>query len=57
MNILLVLVVLLIIALCFGGFGPGRNWGGYGWSPAGVVLLVLFVLWLTGNLHLPAVPR
>ena len=48
--LLTILVVLLILSLLGGGWGYSR-WGYVGMSPAGVVLLVLVVLWLTGHLH------
>jgi len=47
---LILLIVLLVIALGGGGFGHSR-WGYAGWSPAGLILLLIVVLWLTGNLH------
>jgi hypothetical protein len=40
-------LVLLVIALFGGGFGYSR-WGYAGWSPAGVLLVVLLVMLLTG---------
>lgn len=46
----LILLLLLFVAFIGGGWGYSR----YGWaglSPAGVVLLVLLVLWITGNLN------
>ena len=45
------LVVVLVLALLGGGVGHSR-FGLAGWSPAGLVLMVLAVLWLTGNLHI-----
>lgn len=48
MSLMTVLIILLVAAVAFGGFG---RLGPYGWSPAGVVLLVLVVLWLTGRLR------
>ncbi|MFI5299798.1 MAG: DUF3309 family protein [Polyangiales bacterium] len=48
------LTILLIVCLVFalGGGAWGHTRYGYtGWSPAGLLLLVLVVLWLTGNLH------
>lgn len=44
-----ILVVLLFLSLGGGSFGYGR-FGAAGMSPAGVVLVVLAVLWLSGNL-------
>lgn len=49
MNLTTILIVLLIVALFGGGFGHPR-FGYAGWSPAGVILLVLVVLWLLGRL-------
>jgi hypothetical protein len=44
------LVVLLVVALGGGGWGHSR-YGYVGWSPAGLIVLVLALLWITGNLH------
>lgn len=50
MLLTILLIVLLFAAL--GGAGGGHSrWGWAGWSPAGVILAVLVVLWLTGALH------
>ena len=48
--LLTVLIVLLLLSLAGGGWGHSR-YGYVGWSPAGVVLLVVLVLWFTGNLR------
>ncbi len=47
--LLVILIVLLVLALGGGGFGYSR-FGVLGMSPAGLILLVLLVLWLTGHL-------
>ena len=47
---LTILVVLLLIALIGGGIGQSR-YGYAGWSPAGLIVLVLLIMWLTGNLR------
>jgi hypothetical protein len=44
------LIVLLVLALGGGGWGYSR-YGYVGWSPAGLILLVLLVLWFAGGLH------
>jgi hypothetical protein len=44
------LIVLLVLALAGGGWGYSR-YGAVGWSPAGIILLILFVLLLTGRWH------
>ncbi len=45
----IILVVLLVLALAGGGWGHSRA-GLVGWSPAGLILLLLLVLYFTGNL-------
>ena len=47
---LILFIVLLVVALAGGGWGYSR-FGYAGWSPAGLIVLVLLGLWLTGNLH------
>jgi hypothetical protein len=46
-----ILLVVLVLSLVGGGWGHSR-FGYAGWSPAGLVVLVLVVLWFTGNLHM-----
>jgi hypothetical protein len=48
---LIILIILLFLALAGGGWGHSR-YGYAGWSPAGLLVLILVVLWLTGNLHI-----
>lgn len=48
--LLTILIVLLLLALVGGGIGHSRV-GAAGWSPAGLIVLVLVVMLLTGNLH------
>jgi hypothetical protein len=48
--LMIVLIVLLVLALGGGGLGYSR-YGYAGWSPAGLILLVFLIMWLTGNLH------
>lgn len=43
------LILLLIVAALFGGFGHTR-WGYAGWSPAAILLVILLVLALSGRL-------
>jgi hypothetical protein len=47
---LTILIVLLVVALIGGGVGHSRV-GYVGWSPAGLILLVLLIMVLTGNLR------
>ncbi|HRI50562.1 MAG TPA: DUF3309 family protein [Pseudomonadota bacterium] len=47
--LLTILIVLLVLSLAGGGWGYS-HWGFVGMSPAGVILLVLAILWLTGHL-------
>ncbi|HZK65966.1 MAG TPA: DUF3309 domain-containing protein [Chloroflexota bacterium] len=46
--LLTILLILLVLALVGGGWGYGR-YGGVAWSPIGLILLLVLVLWLTGN--------
>lgn len=45
----LLIIIALAVLLLGGGLGQAR-FGYWGWSPAGVLLLVLLILWLTGRL-------
>jgi len=45
---LTLLFILLVVALIGGGIGHSR-FGYAGWSPAGILIVVLLVLFLTGN--------
>jgi hypothetical protein len=50
----LILIVIVVVLLFGGGayYGPRAGWRGphYGGGLLGLVLLILLVLWLTGNL-------
>ncbi len=46
------LIILLVLFLSGGAWGYSR-WGYAGFSPLGLVIIVLLVLWFTGHLHLP----
>jgi hypothetical protein len=46
----IILVVCLLLALGGGGWAHSR-YGYAGWSPAGLILIVLLLLWVTGGLH------
>ncbi len=48
--LMIILIVFLLLALGGGGWGHSR-YGYAGWSPAGIILLVLAVLWVGGRLH------
>jgi len=45
---LTILFILLVVALVGGGIGHSR-FGYAGWSPAGLLLVVLLVMFFTGN--------
>jgi Protein of unknown function (DUF3309) len=45
----IILLVILVLALAGGGWGHSR-YGYAGWSPAGLIVLVLVVLYFTGHL-------
>ena len=44
-----ILIVVLILSLIGGGIGHSRV-GMLGWSPAGIILLVLVIMFVTGRL-------
>ena len=52
MSLLTILIILLVVSAVGGywGGGEGRPWGRMGWSPLGILLVILLVLLLTGNL-------
>jgi Sec-independent protein translocase protein TatA len=52
MSLLTLLIILLVVAVLFGGYGTTRNWGYYGWTPLGIIVVILLILLLTGNLAL-----
>ena len=49
MTLFVVLVILFVLALGGGSFGHSSR-GYMSWSPAGLILLVAVVLYLTGHL-------
>lgn len=48
MSIVTLLIILLVVAVVFGGFGTNKGLGYYGWSPAAILLVILLILLLTG---------
>lgn len=46
--LLTILLVVFVLALVGGGFGHSR-YGYVGWSPAGIILVVLVLLFFTGH--------
>jgi len=44
------LVIILIVLLALAVFGGVWNPSAIGWSPVGIILFILLVLFLTGNL-------
>lgn len=52
----ILLIILIVLALSGGAWGQSR-FGYMGWSPLGLILGGLLVLWLTGNLHHLHLPR
>ena len=43
-----ILIIVLLIALLGGGLGHSR-YGYAGWSPAGILLVILLLLYFTGH--------
>jgi len=57
---LMLILLIIVIVLLFGGgggyyYGRGAGWGAphYGGGLLGLVLIILLILWLTGNLGGP----
>ena len=48
---LFLLIILLILATGGGFYGHSRRWGYAGWSPLGLILIIILLLALTGNLR------
>lgn len=48
--LMLILIVLLVLSIGGGGWGYSR-YGAVGLGPAGLILLVLAVMYFTGNLR------
>ena len=46
----IVLIVLLVVSLGGGGWGHSR-YGYASWTPAGLIIVVFLLFWLTGHLH------
>jgi hypothetical protein len=49
------LIIILVLVVLFGGGGHYYNNGSYrscGYSIAGILIVVLLILWLTGNVHI-----
>ena len=46
--IMTILIILLVLSLIGGGVGHSRM-GGLGWSPAGIVIVILLVMLFTGH--------
>lgn len=52
MSLLTILLIVLLCAVLFGGYGHGQGWGhATNWSPVGLVVVILLVLVLTGRIH------
>lgn len=51
---LTLLLVIVVLAVLFGGWSlhPAQrdSYGYWGWSPLGLVLIILLILWLMGGL-------
>ena len=48
--LMILLIVLVVAALAGGGLGH-RRFGYAGWSPAGILIVILLVLYFSGHLH------
>jgi hypothetical protein len=50
-NLLLIIGLVLVVLAVFGGGWGMAAYGPVAWSPLGVILLILLVLWLMGYLR------
>jgi hypothetical protein len=56
-TVMLIILLIVVLVLLLGGggayYGPRAGWRGphYGGGLLGLVLLILLILWLTGNLR------
>jgi hypothetical protein len=53
-SLLTLLLVLIVLSVVFGGWGWGTRrteFGYYSWGPAGLLVVILLVLLVTGYLH------
>ena len=48
---LLILLIILVLLASGGGYWGHSRWGYAGWSPLGLVLVIILLLWLTGYLR------
>jgi hypothetical protein len=53
---MLLLILIIVLVVAFGGgfypVGGAYPYRGPGWSLGGIILLVLIILYLTGNIHI-----
>jgi hypothetical protein len=49
MSLMTLLIILLVIALLGGGLGHGR-FGYAGWSPAGILIVILLIMLVSGRI-------
>jgi hypothetical protein len=60
-SVMLILLIVVLVLLFGGGggyyYGRGAGWGGphYGGGLLGLVLIILLILWLTGNIGGPVI--
>ena len=45
-----ILLILLVLSVFGGGWGYPR-WGYASWSPIGLIVLILLIMWIAGYLH------
>jgi Flp pilus assembly protein protease CpaA len=50
MNTLTIILVILLVFAVLGGGYSSATYGWAGWSPAGLLLVILLILFLTGRL-------
>lgn len=53
MSLLTILLIFLVFAILVGGYGHAYHrdtYGYWGWSPLGLIVVALLVLWIAGRL-------
>jgi hypothetical protein len=46
---MLILLIVLLLLAGGGGFWGHSRYGMMGWSPLGIIIVLLVILWATGN--------
>lgn len=47
-TLIVIIAILFVVALLFGGLGAPHSWGAWGWGPAGLLIVVFLLVLLLG---------